>query len=168
MSEPVMEKIDNRPPVIPVMLWPGAFLYVPREDEDDVAALLKSEREMIYEPGEPDVRRVLDLGANVGEFSVYCRLRWPQAWVDCIEEDEMRADLCSLNAAPGTRMLQRVDSNAQYDLIRITEGWEVRSDHWGAKIVFFDGVRGNLQPPWTLVATGMRRKNQPFEWWCRK
>lgn len=61
-----VEKIDNRPAILPLVLWPGASpIYVPRDEVEDISALLKGERALVREPGEPDIRRVLDLGANV-------------------------------------------------------------------------------------------------------
>jgi FkbM family methyltransferase len=38
-------------------------------------------------PADAPVTHVLDLGANVGLFSVFARMRWPNAWILAVEPD---------------------------------------------------------------------------------
>lgn len=172
--EHTIERMDNRPAVTPLHLWPGAApLYTPKECEKDVVSLLKEERALMFEPGEPFVRRVLDLGANVGEFALFCRYRWPYAWVDCVEEDAEKCALCTLNGPTGTRVLTEppgVKDDLRwdaYDLVRVSKSYK-GSYTLCAPIVFLDGLAHDLSATHDLKACGMRRKNEPFQWWVRK
>lgn len=186
MSE--QEHAENRPPVVPIVLWPGASpIYVPRENADDAMSLLKGERALLPEPGEPDVRRVLDLCPGAGEFSIYCRLWWPTAWVDLIARTEEEERFCRVNAAPGTRVLREVP-DGKYDLVRLDE-WIVPAltghfdnntstyvvplgrtkcfTGWETSIIFLDGVTVGEMSGFALSAQGMREKGRGFQWWVR-
>lgn len=166
-----VEKIDNRPAILPLVLWPGASpIYVPRDEVEDISALLKGERALVREPGEPDIRRVLDLGANVGEFALWCRLRWPSAWVDCVVANLAAEDICALNVPDGARVLRTLSEYEEsYDLIRVSNEDFIIPFHLmdHVKIVFFDGVRRDLPDPFVLAATGMRSRGKPYSWWVR-
>jgi hypothetical protein len=55
-------------------------------------------------PFEPQVRRIVDIGAGVGAFAAYAALRWPYAWIDCYEDDDALARILRLNMPPGGRV----------------------------------------------------------------
>lgn len=168
--KPQLERVSNEPAIIPIILWPGGpQVFVRREDEADAQALMQGEREMVREEGEPFVRRILDLGAREGAFAVYSRLRWPYAWVDCLEGNELLRDLCLTNTPPGTRVFSKLDDLVAYDLVRSTVEYDPSPWAPHAKILFFDGYTPRPLPePWVQVAGGMRAKHQPFSWWVRK
>lgn len=172
-------ELSNAPAIVPLLIMPGQPpLYVRREDEDDAAKLIVGHRAMLQEPSEPEVRRVLDLGAREGAFQMYARLRWPYAWCDSVEEDPELRRLCELNSLPGNRVLDGVPWAARYDLVRVTKGYEhVRvklgtahhpDDCFGQSIVFFDGIQPCvLEDSFVQVAGGMRAKGQPMSYWVR-
>jgi hypothetical protein len=180
MTDPAFERVSNEPAITSIIIYPGApMLYVLREDHEDVTALLRGERDMVRDQGEPDVRRVLDFGAREGAFAVHCRLRWPYAWVDSVEPDQRLKRLCEANAPPGARVFDAVPTDEKYDLVRITKNGLAHVYMGNAlgiatatkqtQILFCDGFVAP-QPPegFEIVATGMRRKHEPFSWWVRK
>lgn len=63
-----------------------------------------------HEYGHPDVplmrpvKRVLDIGANVGAFAVWANMRWPGCWIDCYEPHPQAAELCRRNVPQGTQV----------------------------------------------------------------
>ena len=180
MPPPEVERVENKPAYVPLMLWPGAApIYVPHDGYDDVASLMRGERGLMRDPGnEVEVRRVLDLGSNVGEFAVFCRLRFPYAWVDCVETNDERRAVCEMNAPAGTRVypnfapVRAQGGEAGYDLLRVTAGW-MCLPHDRAAMLFFDGVHpsdvcNDAKPDgFNLVAQGMRAKHVPWSWWRR-
>lgn len=169
----IITQIENKPAIVPVTLWPGETVYCPADDADDAAALIKGERG--YEPGpnEPEVKRILDLGANVGEFAVWARLRWPYAWVTCYEPDDAKRAICQLNVPPGTRVIDSLGLAAEhYDLVRISgdqhdqhQVLSLLGPH--LKLLFLDGQTGIVHPAFRMLACGMRAKHLPFQWWAR-
>lgn len=70
-------------------------------------------------PQDDKVRRVLDIGANCGEFMVHCWVTWPGCWVDWVEEDEPLATMCAGNAIPGARRVTLEECVGAYDVVRI-------------------------------------------------
>ena len=73
------------------------------------------------DPPGVEVRRVLDIGAGVGEFALYAAARWAGCWVDCWEPDaELRA-LLEENGPAGMRVIERVAEDwSAYQVIRMT------------------------------------------------
>lgn len=71
-------------------------------------------------PGEPMIRRIVDVGAGVGAFAAYAAFRWPYAWIDCYEADPLLASLLKLNLPPGGRIVSREDlATLPCDLLHI-------------------------------------------------
>lgn len=170
----IITQIENKPAIVPVTLWPGETVYCPADDADDAAALIKGERG--YEPGpnEPEVKRILDLGANVGEFAVWARLRWPYAWCSGVEPDDDKRAICTLNVPPGTQLMKSVSEwQGRADLVRIDARMAEDSDALilahRAKLVMFDGWAPKTQLlGFKLLSCGMREKHMPFSWWKRE
>src|SRR4051812_365704 len=73
----------------------GAVRVALRHGSEDVVLVGEIFHHRVYAPparglaalhGAP-VRRVLDLGANIGLFGAWARLHWPQAEIDAVEPD---------------------------------------------------------------------------------
>jgi FkbM family methyltransferase len=45
-----------------------------------------------------DVKRVIDIGSNMGAFAVWARAKWKNARVECFEPNPAAADFCERNA----------------------------------------------------------------------
>jgi FkbM family methyltransferase len=85
----------------------GTTFYYPKPLEACVSKVLAQPGEYWYPPlpdVDPYIRRVVDVGANVGAFAVWAYLRWPYAWIDCYEPHPLAAQLCAANAPPGSKV----------------------------------------------------------------
>jgi hypothetical protein len=79
----------------------GTPFTFPRSIEGSVAQVLKGKYDFGVLPDAPKVRRILDLGASVGDFACWAWFRWRNSWIDCYEPDrELRAFLMG-NLPPG-------------------------------------------------------------------
>ena len=56
-------------------------------------------------PCDRGVRRVLDIGAGVGEFALWASSRWPGCWVDCIEWQSLAQSALRENVPLGTAVI---------------------------------------------------------------
>lgn len=84
---------------------PGTPFVYPHNLEACVLKVLRGgEYDHPNLPDYPKVRRVLDIGANVGAFAVWASRRWPGCWIDCYEPNPQAAELCRMNAPPGTKV----------------------------------------------------------------
>ena len=97
------------------------FLFLP-ERESAVASILGGGRyhEATQAAVHVAVRRVLDLGAAEGAFANWAFVRWPNCWIDMVENDETNRELARRNAPPGAVLLDggTLDLNV-YQVIRI-------------------------------------------------
>lgn len=91
---------------------PGTAFVYPHNLEACVMKVLRGEYEHPALPDYPGVRRVLDIGANVGAFAVWASRKWPGCWIDCYEPNPQAAELCRMNAPPGTKVHQVAVCNA--------------------------------------------------------
>ena len=68
------------------------------------------------------VKAILDLGAGCGEFAVWATKRWPNAWIDCFEDDEEAKRALYENLPPGGRVFGAdvKFSVVDYDVVRIS------------------------------------------------
>ncbi len=92
-------------------------------------------------PFEPQVRRIVDIGAGIGAFAAYAALRWPYAWIDCYEEDEALARILRLNMPPGGRVFTKgteLKSFVACDLLHIAMPLRHPLDQLTPKIVIVE------------------------------
>jgi hypothetical protein len=76
------------------------FLF-PRRIEERVALVLRGKHDVGVLPDAPPVRRILDIGAGVGDFACWAWKRWGPAWVDCYESDPVLLPFLGHNLPPG-------------------------------------------------------------------
>ncbi len=114
--------MNNETNCVAVPLCRGTHIFTPTELTEATVKQLRGQGVGFPPmPYEPQVRRIVDIGAGVGAFAAYAALRWPYAWIDCYEEDAALARILRLNMPPGGRVFAKIDGIAipPCDLVRI-------------------------------------------------
>lgn len=78
--------------------------YYPKELYGCVMKVLRGEYEHPALPDYPKVRRVLDIGANIGAFAVWAYVKWPGCWIDSYEPNGGACEIYKRNAPPGAQI----------------------------------------------------------------
>lgn len=77
------------------------FLF-PRRIEERVAQVMQGKYDFGRVPDCERVRRILDVGAGVGEFACWAWVRWRgSVWIECYEADEELQPFLKHNLTPG-------------------------------------------------------------------
>ena len=83
----------------------GAPFLFPRRIEERVALVFRGKYDFGTLPDMPKARRMLDLGAEVGQFACWAWRRWRgSAWVDCYESNPDLHAFLKHNLPPGGAM----------------------------------------------------------------
>jgi hypothetical protein len=96
----------NVTPVEAVRIEVGGcpFLF-PRAIEARVAQVIQGKYDHPKLPDAPKVRRIIDIGAAVGEFACWAWTRWPNVWVDCYEASDAHRAFLRNNLPPGAAIV---------------------------------------------------------------
>lgn len=90
--------------------------YYPKELYNCAMKVLRGEYEHPSLPDYPKVRRVLDIGGNIGAFAVWAYVKWPGCWIDSYEPNGGACEIYRRNAPPGAKVHQfavTVDDSAE-------------------------------------------------------
>lgn len=100
----VLPEAPARPPTLANLMLDGRepFAYPPQL-AGCVRKVLGGEYDYPAIPDHLPVRRILDIGANVGAFAVWAFKRYG-AFIDCYEPMPPAADLCERNGPPGAKV----------------------------------------------------------------
>jgi FkbM family methyltransferase len=85
--------------LITIELPEGSKFTFPRNLDNCVMGVFDGEYAYPKLPDEPEVRTVLDIGANVGAFAVWACRRWPRARLNCYEPHPFARGLLEKNTA---------------------------------------------------------------------
>ena len=91
---------------IPHPSYPSTILYVSDRNVKSAMETLIGRFNFVRAPGEPGIRRLLDLAPHDGIFAAWFYSRFPYAWITMVEADEERQKLCVVNAPPGGRVVK--------------------------------------------------------------
>jgi FkbM family methyltransferase len=83
---------------------PNTPFHFPQSLTACVTKVLSGEYNYPVMPDEPRIRRVLDIGANVGAAAAWMYKRYKTPWIECYEPHPGAAELCEKNAPPGARV----------------------------------------------------------------
>lgn len=75
--------------------------YYPKELYNCAMKVLRGEYEHPSLPDYPKVRRVLDIGGNIGAFAMWAYSKWPGCWIDSYEPNGGACEVYRKNAPPG-------------------------------------------------------------------
>lgn len=115
--------------LVKVPVVPGTDIFVPKELVPTTIEQLRgrvcgfsldTKNPISPIPGEPTIRRIVDVGGGIGAFAAYAAFRWPYAWIDCYEADPLLASLLKVNLPPGGRIVEADELAARpCDLLHI-------------------------------------------------
>ena len=101
---------------------PDTPFYFPQGLSNCVMKVLQGEYLYTSMPDEPKIRRVLDVGGNVGAFAAWIYKRYGgRPWIDGYEPHPVAADLYERNAPPGA-VVHRVAVTSQPGPVKLNVG----------------------------------------------
>lgn len=80
--------------------------FFPKDLQDCAMKVLRGEYEHPMLPDYPQVRRVLDVGGNIGAFATWAFIKWPGCWIDSYEPNGGACEIYRKNAPPGAKVHQ--------------------------------------------------------------
>lgn len=99
-------------------------LQVPRARVALVSSVLSGRYDASRDPvRDAKARRVLDIGAGVGEFAWYAAKRWERCWIDCWEPDPELREVLEAQGPAGMRVIEGCpqDDWRPYDVVRVSD-----------------------------------------------
>ncbi len=100
-----------------------AALVFPSNLQPCVSKVLGGEYAFPLLPDMPGIRRVIDVGANVGAFAAWAYMQWPGCWLDGYEPNPLAAQLAQRNSPPGCIVHNVAVTTAETAKLHIGGDW---------------------------------------------